>query len=297
MRGLASRSDAIRGMLGCGSFPAHRPASSARSRVISVKLILMLAVLLAGALGGALPLRATGELRAGRFLGWGNALAAGVFLGTGLIHMLPDADAGWRALGWNYPMAFGLATLAFVLMLLFEHVVLPESAHQAMHAPSDDRFSHVEVDAHGGFEAYAVLTALSIHSFVAGAALGAQAELAGALVIFAAIMVHKSTAGFALGVSLVRSGLPRRRSWELLAVFSAMTPLGIVIGALLGEALQGGARPIVESTLVALGAGTFAYVATMDILRDELMAPGGRLSKWLMVFAGAALMALLAIWV
>jgi zinc transporter 1/2/3 len=259
----------------------------------------MLAVLVAGAIGGALPLRATGEMRAGRFLGWGNALAAGVFLGAGLIHMLPDADEAWRSIGFDYPMAFGLAALAFVLMLLFEHVLLPDSAHQAMHAPSDDRFSHMgaHVHSHGGFEAYAVLTALSIHSFLAGAALGSQVELAGALVIFVAIMAHKTTAGFALGVSLVRSGLPTGRAWAMLSLFAVSTPIGIVTGTVLGEALQGHAQQIVQATLLSLGAGTFAYVATLDILRDELVAPGGRWSKWLMVCAGTGLMATLALWV
>jgi zinc transporter 1/2/3 len=265
--------------------------------VIAIKLMFMLAVLVAGALGGALPLRASGELRTGRFLGLGNATAAGVFLGAGLIHMLPDADETWRSLGFDYPMAFALATLAFVLMLLFEHVLLPDSAHQAMHAPSNELFSHVIAHSHGGFEAYAVLTALSVHSFLAGAALGAQAQLAGAVVIFTAIMVHKSMAGFALGVSLVRSGLTSRRSWQLLGLFSVMTPLGVVLGASLGESLQGRAQQIAQASLQALGAGTFAYVATMDILRDELLVPGGRGSKWLLVFCGAGSMALLAIWV
>jgi len=265
--------------------------------VISIKLILMLAVLVAGALGGALPLHATGEVRTGRFLGWGNALAAGVLLGAGLIHMLPDADSAWRALGIEYPMAFLLATCAFVLMLLFEHVLLPDSAHQAMHAPSDDRFAHMDAHthAHGGFEAYAVLTALSIHSFLAGAALGARAGLAGTLVIFAAIMAHKSTAGFALGVSLVRSGLSRQRAWGMLTIFAVSTPFGIVAGTALGETLQGDAQQVAQAVLLALGAGTFAYVATLDILRDELVAPGGRWSKWLMVCAGTGLMALLAL--
>ena len=51
-----------------------------------------------------------------------------------------------------------------------------------------------------------------------------------------------------------------------------------------------------RSTFLALAAGTFAYVATLDILRDEFLEPGGRWSKWLLVSAGTGLMGLLAVW-
>ena len=85
-----------------------------------IKLVLLAAVLAAGALGGAIPLSRRGAMSGGRLLGWGNAFAAGIFLGAGLIHMLPDASAAWDALGWPYPMAFLLAACGFVLMLLVE---------------------------------------------------------------------------------------------------------------------------------------------------------------------------------
>ncbi len=78
-----------------------------------------------------------------RLLGWGNAFAAGVFLAAGMVHMLPDADRVWNELGWEYPVAFALAGLAFTFMLLVEHVLLPEQAHEEVHAPSGERFAHL----------------------------------------------------------------------------------------------------------------------------------------------------------
>ena len=265
--------------------------------MIEIKLALLVAVLAAGALGGAVPLwRGRGD-PASRVLGWGNAVAAGVFLGAGLIHMLPDATEAWQALGWEYPVAFLLAALAFVLMWLFEHVLLPERAHQAVHSTPGEQLARLSAGERRGLAAYALVTALSIHSFLAGLALGAQPQLAGALVIFLAIMMHKSTAGFALGVSLVRHPLPRRRAWGLLALFAAATPVGILVGALLDDALEGPARRTFEATFLALAAGTFAYVALLDVLRDELREPGGRLATGLLVTAGTALMGVLAIWV
>src|SRR5262249_12620383 len=162
---------------------------------------------------------------------------------------------------------------AIVLMLLFEHVLPPEAAHHALHAPSADRFG-----AHRAGEsasaAYAILTALSIHSLLEGLALGAQRELGSALVIFAAILAHKSMEGFALGVSLARSAAVPRAG-ALLALFAVATPVGIVAGATVG-ALQGPVSLACEATFLSLAAGTFAYVATLDILREEFHEPGGR---------------------
>jgi zinc transporter 1/2/3 len=234
--------------------------------VIGIKLALSAAVLAAGLAGGALPLWRGGDPSGGRLLGWGNALAAGVFLGAGMIHMLPDAAEGWHSLLIDYPMAYLLAAAAFVLMLLFEHVLPSESAHEAMHAHSGERFEALHQHgppADGRASAYAVLTALSIHAFLAGIALGAQPELSAALVIFVAIMAHKTTAGFALGVSLARSPLPRRRALWLLALFALATPAGILVGALVDEVLEG------RSPLPRAGGGHIH-------LRRHLRHPAGR---------------------
>ena len=111
--------------------------------MIGIKLALLIAILVAGAAGAALPLRLRNASGSDRLLGWGNAFAAGVFLAAGLVHMLPDADRTWVGLGHTYPTAFALAGLAFVFMLLVEHVLLPEQAHEEMHAPSGERFARI----------------------------------------------------------------------------------------------------------------------------------------------------------
>lgn len=265
--------------------------------MIGLKMGLLVAILAAGGIGGAVPLLRGARGGAGRMLGWGNALAAGILLGAGLIHMLPDATRAWDDLGGRYPLPFLLAALAFVLMLLCEHVLLPEGAHEMVHAPSDQRFALLRAPGRSGLAAYAVVTALSVHSFLAGLALGAQPDVAGALVITVAILAHKSAAGFALGVSLVRASAPRARAWGLLALFAVATPAGILLGIGLDEALEGRARLGFEAAFLALAAGTFAYVAIVDILRDELEEPGGRFATWLLATLGMGAMATIAAWV
>jgi zinc transporter 1/2/3 len=265
--------------------------------VLGLKLGLLLAILVAGALGASLPVVYRQARARAHLLGWGNAFAAGVFLAAGLMHMLPDADEIWSALGWRYPMAFAFASVAFLFMLLVEHVLLPEREHEEVHAPSAERFASLADRHHDSLSAYTVLTALSIHSLLAGLALGAQPELSRALVIFLAIVAHKSAAGFALGVSLARSPVSSAQAWGLVAIFASATPLGGLVGALLGEAVEGRGAALLEASFLSIAAGTFVYVATFDILRDEFPSPGGRLTKWLVLASGVVAMGLLALWV
>ena len=272
---------------------------------MAIKLALLIVILVAGAAGAALPLVRRGVAARERLLGWGNAFAAGVFLAAGLVHMMPESDDTWASLGYDAPIAFALAALAFAFMLLVEHVLLPEQAHEEVHAPSGERFTRIAErelggsthDEHAALSAYAVLTALSIHSLLAGLALGAEADLSEALVISAAIIAHKTAAGFALGVSLARSSLPRRVTWMLVALFATATPIGGLIGAALGASVGGELGATLEAGFLSIAAGTFVYVATFDILRDEFPAPGGRFAKWCVMTAGILSMSALALWV
>ena len=68
------------------------------------------------------------------------------------------------------------------------------------------------------------------------------------------------------------------------------------IGAILGETVEGRLGATLEASFLSIAAGTFIYVATFDILRDEFPAPGGRIAKWLVLTAGVASMSLLARW-
>ena len=266
--------------------------------MFGIQLALLVALLVTGMLSGAIPLRrrAGADAARSRLLAWGNAFAAGVFLGAGLVHMLPDAGEAWARIGWRYPIGFALAAAAIVAMLLVEHVLPSDDAHHAFHARSVDRFAPFDSHAASSSAAYAILTALSIHALLEGIALGVQRELGGALVLFAAILAHKAVEGFALGVSLARSPLPARRAWALLVLFGAATPLGILAGMIAG-ALESALASAVEATFLSLAAGTFVYVATLDILREEIDESGDRVVKWLWVAVGTGVMALLARWV
>src|SRR5207249_440349 len=79
-------------------------AKTRRGAVLGIKLAQLLALLAIALLCGALPLRRRSAAAAGanRLLEWGNAAAAGIFLGAGFVHMLPEANRTWQQLGWHY---------------------------------------------------------------------------------------------------------------------------------------------------------------------------------------------------
>lgn len=264
--------------------------------IFTIKLLLLLAILAAGWLGGLPPLFA--GLRGGKFQSAGNAFAAGIFVGVGLIHLLAEAHQAWTDLGWNYPVAYLLAAVAFAGVLLFEHVLLPEPAHAMVHDHTGASLVEREMKAVSrSVYPYFLVVALSIHSAVAGVALGSQDEFPRILTLFIAIVAHKSTAGFALGVSLARGGVPKGRAHGLVAVFALMTPLGIAAGMAVSGLLESRIEQYFDAMLLALAAGTFIYIASLDIIQDEFMRPGSRFVKWLWTVLGLVAMAVLAAWV
>lgn len=267
--------------------------------LLTAKLTLAVAVFAIGWLGGRMVLggETTGR---GWFLSGGNAFAAGIFLGTGLIHVLGESAAAWRDLGWDYPIAFVLAAGAFCLILLFEHVLLPDETHAMIHAHTGDP----EAEGHGhrhGHDAdpspYALVVALSAHSVLAGLALGAQQLLASTFMIALAILAHKGTAGLALGIRLARSGMALVRARRFLMLFALMTPLGILLGMASSGLLRHNVGLVFDATVSALAAGTFLYIASIDMLQDEFLRPGSRWAKWLWAVVGLAITAILALWV
>ena len=234
--------------------------------IIELKFGLMAVILVCAWTGGLIPLRKASS-RSSRFLSLVNAFSAGIFLGIGLIHMLGDASGQWRsALGFQYPMALLLAGVAFLSLLWFEHVALQGGLHHAVHAPggviedfnatastdiqpADADESHIPMST---LYPYALVVALSIHSLIAGITMGAQNSLSNVLLIFVAIATHKSTAGFALGVSLARNAVPRGRALRLIGLFSVMTPIGIIIGLLVTNALDGRDQILFQAVFLSL---------------------------------------------
>lgn len=251
------------------------------------KLIALVLIFAVGVLGGLGALGAQRSERREILFSLGSALAAGIFLGAGLIHLLPDGiEALTSYFGeLDFPLGYLIALIGFLIVVYVEMVYL--ARRRGLEGPEDGP----------AVTAYALVVILSVHSILAGAALGTENTLFGSVVIFLAIIAHKGAAAFALGVEFQRSGFDRTRYMRLLLLFAAMTPLGILLGAGLEHMLQGTYGRLFEGIFDTLAAGTFLYIAIIEIIGKEFAAQKAMgFNLFFMVCLGLGLMAAIAIW-
>lgn len=247
---------------------------------ILLKCVFVLVIFACGVAGGLAPLRIKGGAGAALNVARGNAFAGGVFLGAGLLHLLSDGIENfglWRpAVDFPFPMLLAGAAVVFVLLT--------------------DQLGHHREDKHGQRRSTLLLIVLSIHSVIAGAALGLEGSLLNSVALFIAIIAHKGAAGFALGTALISEGLDRARHMRIILGFAVTTPIGIALGAFLGSEMAGGEAEAFEAVFDSLAAGTFFYIALTDMFSTAFRDASGKWGKLVLAAAGFALMALIAIW-
>lgn len=243
-------------------------------KVISIALIFFAAIL-----AGFFPFKKRLKIGKGLEFPAGQALAAGIFLGAGLIHMLGDAATQFYQLNIHYPLAFLLAGLTFLLLLFLEHLSRELYEHQG--------------DAHAPLAILAMVM-LSIHSLLAGAALGLDQHVTMVILLLIAILAHKWAASFALAIQINRTTLKFKTGVILFVLFTLMTPLGIVIGNSITSSV--GQYPLLPAIFSSLAAGTFLYLGTLHGLAKSFMVQKCcNLKHFLLVIVGFALMAAVAL--
>lgn len=209
-----------------------------------------------------------------------ESLAAGVFLGAALIHMLGDASKSFYDQSIHYPLAFLLAGVMFLFLLWLEHIGREMVAHQG--------------DGSGAFAVLATFM-LSVHAFLMGAALGLGESFSVMLVIFLAIVAHKWAESFSLAIQINKSHFSFKANLLLFCVFSLMTPLGIILGASATTFFSG--YPLLQPIFSALAAGTFLYLGTLHGLeKATLVKQCCDLKHFYFVVLGFAIMAAAAFW-
>ena len=279
--------------------------------LLEIKLVAALAILAVGIVGGMIPLLAARHDASRRFLSLGNALAGGIFLGAGFIHLLPEAGEALEGVV-DYPLAPLLAAVGVVALLLIDRVLFETS-----HARGADE----NAEARQPIYPLVLLVVLSVHSVIAGIALGIESEVAASVLVMIAILSHKGSAAFALIVSVQAAGADRRRLLRVLTIFVVMSPLGILIGTMASGFYEGETALLIEGSFNALAAGTFVYVAILDVIAAEMYKSDDhiayyvrssllvdddvpmpehdtdRIYKFILIFIGLLSMAVLALWV
>ena len=149
-------------------------------------------------------------------------------------------------------------------------------------------FARAADGSHAGVQqqvrSYALVMALLLHSFAAGAALGVQTEAKRVIQLFIALVAHKWAEGLTLGISIAKA--PSLQKWKLqliiLTVFSIGTPTGIAIGWIAEAAFP----PSATGYLMGLSAGTFLYIGASEVVAEEFASSHHGLYKLLLFILG-----------
>lgn len=236
-----------------------------------IKFIAAASILAVALIGGAIPMAAARYQGSQRFFSLGNAFAGGLFLGVGFIHLLPEGIEQLANVV-EYPLAPLLAASGFGTLLLIDRIIF------------DGRHIHSDSDAVQSRSIYplVLLLLLSVHSIIAGLSLGLESHAATAIILALGILLHKGSEAFALMVSAISAGFAENRRNALLGFFVAMTPAGILTGMLGASILHGDGAALVEGSFNALAAGTFIYIAILDIIDEEFSKREARTAKFVM---------------
>lgn len=208
-----------------------------------MRMLLALAVSL-GVAAGALGARVVMWAPRGRLHGWllwMQAMAAGLLLGDGLLHMLPEAlDHGVSAGQAGYALAIGVLGL-----------VLMESIVRAM-AGQPSVATYARMDIVGDVFHHLVDGVVIGAGFVVDPLLGAMVSLA--------ILAHELPREMSHAGVLVAGGYTPQHAFRLSLMTTSVIPLG-VLGVMLLEH-----SPQMIGISLALAAGSTVYVACSDLI-------------------------------
>jgi zinc transporter 1/2/3 len=285
---------------------------------IMVAIVVLMVITIAGGLS---PTRISVAPRGDYFIKMGNIFSGGVFLGGGLLHLMPEGHEllAEVAPDAEYPYAFLLASAGFAVVLLIEKVLMRgEDVGRLSRALTVQDLAAIveDIDAGGSGDRlsssslpsgnelkgiqrtypYVLTFILSLHSVLAGMVLGLEEEAAAALAVFIAMVAHKFFEAFALGISMKEGGFTDEYARSLIIFYALMTPVGIILGQIFGSTLEGDTSLWVQAIAISLAAGTFLYIAVLEIIGEAFEKGGQYRQQFAFMSLGFALMAVLGIW-
>uniref|UniRef100_A0A0E0JU84 Zinc transporter n=1 Tax=Oryza punctata TaxID=4537 RepID=A0A0E0JU84_ORYPU len=308
------------------------PASSSsgvRSKgLIAVKVWCLVILLVFTFLGGVSPYFYRWN---DSFLLLGTQFAAGVFLGTSLMHFLADSTATFKGLTSNqYPFSFMLTCVGFLLTMLSDLVIAAVARRSG--GVSNNQVSeqqaegeYVDAEASGAVsrkedaaavahpamlvrtssfeDAVLLIVALCFHSVFEGIAIGVSATKSEAWRNLWTIGLHKIFAAVAMGIALLRM-IPKRPFLMTIVyslAFAVSSPVGVGVGIAIDATAEGRPADWTYAISMGLATGVFIYVAINHLIAkgyrpNQPTAADKPAFKFLAVLLGIAVMAVVMIW-
>ncbi|KAG6695096.1 hypothetical protein I3843_09G078500 [Carya illinoinensis] len=285
-----------------------------KTRALPLKIIAIVSILVTSMIGVSLPLvtRSIPALQPDRNLSLIiKSFAAGIILGTGFMHVLPDSfDMLWsdclKENPWHkFPFSGFLAMLSAIVTLMVDSLatciysrkcttgVTPDNNINAVGGDQEmavvsTGHVHARGHHHGAkagsgetrllrYRVVAMVLELGIvvHSIVIGLSLGASNNTCSIKGLVAALCFHQMFEGMGLGGSILQAEYKFLKKAIMVFFFSVTTPFGIALGIALSKTYQENSPSalITVGLLNASSAGLLIYMALVDLLAADFMGP------------------------
>ncbi|XP_010458812.1 PREDICTED: zinc transporter 7-like [Camelina sativa] len=317
----------------CISGP-HASFCSNSKELTKLKIIAIFSILVASIIGVSLPLFTQGVPALGPdrdIFVIVKALASGVILATGYMHVLPDSfyDLNSPCLPRNpwkkFPFTTFIAMLSALMTLMVDSYAMSWHKKRMLKSQANivetlengsnelEKENGVIVadreDAKSQLIRHQVIAqvlelGIIVHFVVIGLAMGASDNKCTIRSLIAALCFHQLFEGMGLGGCILQAQYGKKTSWTMVVFFSVTTPLGIVLGMLL-QTVYSPTSPtalIVVGVLNACSAGLLNYMALVNLLGADFLGPKlqGNMKlqtmAYVAVFLGAGGMSLMAKW-
>ena len=249
-----------------------------------------------------------------------NTFAAGLFLGIGLLHLLPESSEIFKdQYKIKFPIAYLISFLTYCLILCIEKVIFdPHSIMHEHNKLSDNNLKKdideniiseplvqdnslnddFKSDIHLGknklnknlLQPFILLFALGFHAIFEGIALGILDDFNSVLSLMLVILAHKWAEGLTFGISFLKSELSKCQINTFLIIFSMMGPFGVLFGMFLSAMTN----KFIQGIFLAASSGTFLYIACSDVITEQFEKKDNRVVKFICILIGGGFTAVLA---
>jgi zinc transporter 1/2/3 len=220
----------------------------------SVKLIAALVIWVLNLCSSACPL----FFSSGGWMSGADALAGGIFMGSSIVHLLPESVHAFDGIS-QLPVSAILSLTCFTFLVAVE-LFAGSHTESSGSARPDVPISGVRS---GQISTVTLLLyfVLIFHGFVEAVAFAVMTSVPMVLALFFAIIGHKPVETFALGLELLRSKPSRAKYCGMMVVFSSIAPLTIVVTM----EIQKNASPLFFGLVTSLSAGAFLFIGCREL--------------------------------
>ncbi|CAJ2650338.1 fe(2+) transport protein 1-like [Trifolium pratense] len=282
-----------------------------KEKALPLKIISIFAILVTSMIGVSLPLvsRSIPSLSPERDLFViVKCFAAGIILGTGFMHVLPDSYDMLRSdcleeKPWHeFPFSGLVAMFSAVITMMVDSlatsyysgkskggVIIPHGGDQEMgdvnvgHSHGGHHHMHgeikIEESAASQLLRYRVVAmvlelGIVVHSVVIGLSMGASNNTCSLKGLAAALCFHQMFEGMGLGGCILQAEYKFVKKAIMVFFFSVTTPLGIALGIAMSSSYKENSPKalITVGLLNGSSAGLLIYMALVDLLAADFMS-------------------------